>query len=407
GTTPKIESPNVYHVDVNLNDLNLGIYEIRLVRFHGAKGLEFSTEKVDFLPKRDFGRQFFEVIQNGQIQRTEEDISNEIFEKEKQEEAMFLEGLDIRASLGDEIKNYCGFVFVRDMLIGSRMRFDKYEILPFGKGLQNKDLLECTNEFLSKETQTGISFEFNANISPVSVVHFPLIIASNIDQAKNYIEEKTKYLLQALALVRNSSGNIFDIVVIDRENLNMSSRFTVTEQYRGNLLVGSLAGENSQVLEKYVNSLSSHPYRSFLLNLYKEAISEKSVDFQYVRFWQILETLAESRNYLESENLKDFEGNELKNSDKSPRKINGSLNIVYNLLKEANIGSSKQNDEDVNIWLALRNVVAHFGSIREWNKLTRKKKWAERGFNKVINGFDSNLDGLKSTVQIILSKELS
>jgi hypothetical protein len=63
--------------------------------------------------------------------------------------------------------------------------------------------------------------------------------------------------------------------------------------------------------------------------------------------------------------------------------------------------------KNVNIWIAFRNSVSHFGSIREYNQLDSEfdRTWAEQGFNEIIEkGHDSYLWELKEDVKLILQK---
>lgn len=405
GTQPQITESNTYQTELKLNNLPVGLYEIKLIRFHSLKGQEFSTDHKDFISGTNFERAFFEVIPEAQPERKKDEIMKEVLNKEKNIEDKFLTPIDIRTKI-----NFCVFVLVKGLLIGTRTQYDYFEILPFPKGLGTKDLLECTNDFLSSNSKTNIIFNYSEINIPVSVIHFPFLTASSTDEVLKYCEDKSKTLLQVQALIRDGSGEIFDIVIYNRDT-GEANRFTMNQPYPGNLLTGGLAGENPETILKYTDVISKDNTKKFLLELYKQAIAESNPDFQYVRFWQILEMLAERKNYHKEENLTNYEKEVLsrKTGEKKPWKINKAFSIVYNLLKNHGIGNSQSTEENVGIWLAFRNAVAHFGSIYKWDELEHKedKHWAQIGIKKIQPTHDPVLFELKSMTNLILKKELN
>ena len=54
------------------------------------------------------------------------------------------------------------------------------------------------------------------------------------------------------------------------------------------------------------------------------------MNFKYVRYWQILETIAESKNYNESHDLLDFQGEQITNNDGTNKKIKKGKRSRYN-----------------------------------------------------------------------------
>jgi len=141
-----------------------------------------------------------------------------------------------------------------------------------------------------------------------------------------------------------------------------------------------------------------------------------------LRYWNILETLAESKNYSKNDNLLDYDNHIIykKENDKIlldkegnpiPLKIVGSLNIVYNLFRESKYGNTNDTFEKTKMWLGLRNSVAHFGTISAYHKLrgSRDKKYAEKAV-KIIEhnkGHNPILFDLKEDVKLLLMRELN
>lgn len=210
--------------------------------------------------------------------------------------------------------------------------------------------------------------------------------------------------------MRDAGGEIFDVVVCNYDN-GESTRYTTTDPYKGNLLTGSLAGEDAETIERYTKKLQTDSFSNFLVNSYKEARQETNYEFQYVRFWNILEVLAESKNYPEGVPLLNFEGENI-TKDNSVIRVKSAVTIVYSLFRDSGISNSKDAWENINIWFAFRNSVTHHGSIRNYENLSRPdvREWGRKGMEKiqsVNNSHDPVLWNLKEVVKMILTIHLS
>jgi len=147
----------------------------------------------------------------------------------------------------------------------------------------------------------------------------------------------------------------------------------------------------------------------FLVGLYREARRERGRDFQYVRFWQILETMAENKNFDPAQPLLDFDGNVMLDGSQ-PRYSKGSVNIVFRLLREAGIGSTDETWKRANVWFAFRNAVAHHGAVDRYAELSRAgvRAWAEMAISEiaVTPGHDKFLWELKEDTKLLLMQRL-
>lgn len=413
GTDPKIKN-GVFEVDIDTNYLDLGIFEVKMVRFHSPKEPTILPQ-VDLISGKDYERMFFEIIDKEQEPHTQAELRKKILNIEYHLEQEFLKPVDIRSSKDAQLKNCCVFVFVHNLLIGTRIRFDHFEMIPTNSGLGAKDQIDLVNEFFKNNSSVRLNFPYSNELrnssqrsNPAFVLHFPEVIGSNYDEINKYCIDKAVLLLLAAALSRDSSGEIFGIVLLDRIS-GKAMHYPISNPYIGNLLVGNLSGESPRQLETYLAGLQTKPINQFFARLFKEARREKNTDFQYVRYWQILETLAESRNYDSSKPLLDYEGEPLKN-DSQLRYVRGSVNIVFNLLRESQIGNTKDSWENVNVWFAFRNSVAHQGSVSRYTELSqdRSKVWAKYGLGEIqrLGGHDRYLWELKEDVKLLIMREL-
>lgn len=414
GTTAIENVDGSHDVRFDTTNLSTGIYEIKLIRLHTPINIDHKPEIIDYISNRDFQRIFFEVVNINDSEKTQDFLKDIVLKFEQTHDRNFHSGIVIPGS-GIKIP-FSVFVLVKGLKLGHSYKLDRLEVVPLTQGLDTLDELNITNWFLKTYTQVGIEFPYDDNIRlqsqgkfPAVVVHFPLITSNNEEQVRDFAVQKTSFLLHAFSLTRGANGQIFDIVSVNLE-ANVASRYSVSTPYVGNLLTGSVAGEDPDTLISYVESLEKSSFKNFLVQLHKEAIQEVSVDFKFLRYWNILELLAVSKNYNEQDDLLDFEGNAIHDKNNQIRKIKGSLNTVFHLLKTHKIGSSIRTFENVGMWLSLRNAVAHFGSTSEWAKLrsSTDREYAEKAVKIISDSRGTNpiLFDLKEDVKLILMREL-
>ncbi|MBK8086810.1 MAG: hypothetical protein IPK31_01900 [Chitinophagaceae bacterium] len=417
GGAPQKNEVGLYEITFLTNQLSIGIYELKLVR------LSTISDILNFVAGKNFIRTFFEIITTEKEATSIQEIKKSINNFEESYNSIFYSGIDI--SVNDNKNAYCLFVLIKGVLLGNPCKFDKFEIISLNQSLESKDEINFINLFLKEHTKANLQFEYDQDaalkshiLNPVSVVHFPKIISESIETAVNFAANKVRILLQSFTLTRNASGEVFSIISIDMKN-GKGSRHEPRKTYIGNLATGDIAGERAETLVEYFNSLDKDPFKSFLVSLHKEALNEKNIHFKFFRYWNILETLAESKNYNSNDKLLDYEGKimyqkengEIKLDKKKipiPEKINKSRNIVFNLIKEHGIGNTEETLDKVNMWFSLRNAVAHFGSIQNWYKLDRGKEHAKKAIEimEQTNSYDSILSPLKNDVVRILEREL-
>ncbi|MBX3532636.1 MAG: hypothetical protein KF849_18720 [Rhizobiaceae bacterium] len=414
GTTPKRTAEGEVAVDIDTRHLAVGVYEVRFVRLHDG-GKANQKPHLDLVAGRDFPRTFFEVVDSAESARPSALIQQEVRHLEQEVERGFLEPVDIRNDKSVSGTLYTAFVFIRDVLVGTRIQLGRFELIPTNDGIGVRDSHECVNRFLEQNTSTGIIFEYGAQLeaqsrraSPVCVVHFPALASNSLDAARDYCVGKTNALLLALALSRDAAGSIFDTVLIDRST-GQSTKFAIPPAYVGNLLTGQLAGESAESLNAYVNGLSEDSMGAFLVELYREARRERDPRYQYIRLWQLLELLADQEGFDPDEPLSDYEGAVMEKNG-SPRLSRGSVHTVFRLLKEAQLGSTEQTWRDVNVWFAFRSAVAHYGALSESNRLSRAstRNWAQVGIDEIeeARGYDRFLDSLRWMARLLLMRRL-
>lgn len=156
--------------------------------------------------------------------------------------------------------------------------------------------------------------------------------------------------------------------------------------FGGNLLGGAFG--TPAELESMCKRLEAQPRLRYFVSLYKEARQEADVSYQYLRFWQLLETIAETKNYAVTDAMICLENNSpLLDSNGAPRTIGktdkrGGLPnpqmIVYRLIADVAAAMRLRNtsllmvfcdaaaanydlQKYVDSWYAMRNAAGHFG----------------------------------------------
>ncbi|MBW7932341.1 MAG: hypothetical protein H3C62_01760 [Gemmatimonadaceae bacterium] len=414
GTTPRHIGEGVAEVYIDTSSLRLGVYEVGLVRLHSPQR-EQSDQHRDFLPTRDYERQIFEIRDTGGAVRNAAELTAFVRECEQQIVQAATATVDVRSDKSSEGLEYIVLVFVRDVLIGVSMLVDTFQVVPTGTGLDGADSIRFVNEFLAETTRFGIRFapdeasiEQVRQNNPVFVSNFPSIRANAPEEARDHCLSRAERLMLAFALSRDAGGSVLEVIVIPKGD-GLALRYGYTGSYVGNLLQGSMSGESAEQVEAYLRGLEANELNRFLVSLYREALRERSPDFRYVRFWQILETLADSRNYDEAQPLLDYEGRPMMEDGQALR-VKGSVNSVFNLLRENSIGTTSESWKQVNVWFAFRCAAAHYGSMAKHAQLSKSstRRWGRTGFDELQSspGFDHFLFLLKEETKLLLMRRL-
>jgi hypothetical protein len=358
-------------------------------------------------------RVLFEIAANSRA-ISEHELRQEVVDAEARIEQDFLAPVQAVFGLSQPAtRHFTAFTFVRGMLIGTKLRFPHFEIVPAPEGINDADSLLVVNKFLKQHTHTSVQFPHSLErqqrawqANPVCVFHFPAVRAPSHADVRNYAVELTNEVLLALALTRDASGHVFECVVFEHTGEALS--YTDSGKYVGNLLTGWLSGESADSIERLAKQIGRSQADRLLVGLYKDARNEQTPDFQYVRLWAVLEALADARDYDSDAPLVDFEGNQMFDAGRKLT-VNGGVNSVYNLMRESGIGSSQRNWRLINTWFAFRTAAAHHGSRLKFSQLKRPnvRAFAEQANAEIQAGsHDHYLWELKEDTKILLMRRL-
>lgn len=413
GTLPGEHDGN-YTIEMDTSNFSPGFYELGRVQI-GPNSPDPAAASMTYLGSRDFPRCVVQIREAEEPALDEKDILTLLVATEAAIEEAFLSPSDSRTSAEEEARLYTVAWFVKDLLVKTPMRFDRFQLVPTGRGLNAHDSIDFVNDFFNTHTSIPLQFQYNEdedraaqNASPVCAVCFPNVIAKDADQAVQYCAHHAQMLVLALSISRDAGGHLFGAVVVDLQ-ANTAFHYPQHLSYRGNLMGGLISGENPEEVGSLIQGLELNDTNRFLASLFREAQREPNNNFQYVRYWQILETMAEGRNYNPKDPLMDYDGSKIKSADGNDLTVKGSTAIVFNMLREANMTSISEMWKHVNIWFALRNTVAHFGAIDKYEQLdsVSRREWARMGMEEIRNtGTDRYLMGLKRHVKWMLMHDI-
>lgn len=323
------------------------------------------------------------------------------------------------------------YAFVKNLLLGQEYILDWVRCFPLGNmemrdefavvdyTLLNFANIDFANIIIDKNPWELVDV---MQSTPVAVINLADIKAKDLNKALDICTKKIYLLVLCLSFGRMACGEIFNITLINKSIWQIHI-MPKERLYTGNLWTWYLTGENSELIQNQLKALETSPMKTFRLRLYNEALGEQNDEFKYMRYWQILETIADSKNYDANQPLIDFNGNVILNADKTGRSLSNPVDKVYELLRSLkqknNVWEHVIHDkiepidlrDMVNYRLAFRNSVAHFWSITKRTELRDKrvKKYAKDAIDKIRanNRLDFILWDLGSIVNRVLGLELN
>jgi len=421
GVAPEYDEEGIVHVSIPTESLS-GFFEVYSVKFHSDP--RNPTAQSLFKRLDDFERIFFHAYNERPLLKDEASIRKYLADTEEQLEREFLSGIDISAS-STEKRRYVVLCFLRGVLIKRRFRLDRYELIPY-HGIDRLDVVSFVNEFLSDRTQLPCRFEYNddlrtrvRNENPALILHYPLIIARNEENAIKYALTQAQLISESLAYMRGGVCEAFATLAFDRDQATAQIAFRA-KPYRGNLLSGMLSGEDPETFEFLSKLLIDEPQIRYFVSLYTEASRELDPAFEYLRYWAILEAIAESKNFDRHEEIKDCNNEPIFDRSGKSFKCSGSRQKVYKLLHKINHQISNPFDERdeitglwvaVDSWFAMRNASAHFGRFDRSSELQKNSLKSYELCDRIVELQQGELYGpfllsLKTAAKLALAKEI-
>lgn len=215
---------------------------------------------------------------------------------------------------------------------------------------------------------------------PTVWIECPRVRAANAESAVAFGVEAIQQMLNLMAISRDTAPRLVAVVVGQHVGGGRKEivGFRIEDGiYRGNLAGGILAGEDQCDLLARWSSLQSNTRAQLWVSLYKDAVRENRWDYKLFRCYGLLEALGSV--LLGEEPIYDASGNPRLMHNGCPYTTKQSRGKVYALLllvaKAINqypgsFGTQKPTEQpgedqlwdELEIWVCMRNVVAHEGA---------------------------------------------
>lgn len=411
-------------------EYNEGLYFINRIEIYDNDDQVSESHPIrnrEELNVQDIHETLFEVIKDSDSSKTCQEIKNYYDQIINNRESEFREGF------GNGSNEYLGLIFVKDCKLTIRMRLGNYEVIPLS-GISCFDEVNLIKSLLNANN-INININYDEilnncqNNQPSFLIHFPKVFADSIDEAISKCQERSQITCNLLAMERDAYPSIVGMALL---NLNDDENWVGLniQSYRGNLLGGSISGEEPQALKNKINKIKNNQKLQLYLSLYNDANKEIKLDFRYFRLWNLLEMIANNKDYKGRPRV-DWQGttgNDMKSdpiTDPNRLKIKHAKELVFELIREAfnNYGltdtmfshNSNQGSiaEMIPIWYRHRNCAAHNGGC-----FHEDASYCKRNSNQFINcknahdevwniGDDSYFGALNTTVKIIINHEIA
>ncbi len=264
-------------------------------------------------------------------------------------------------------------VFVKDLLTTTQLNLITCDVVPIDPVSWTAEL-EAVDRYLGSRGAPRVQWtpqalELVQRAEPATLIQFPVVRASALEDCGAVATREASLLVALFAAHRGSLGDVFCTVVQDHQTGQLLTALHIPP-YRGNLIGGFTSGEEPEGLRRDLHAIQADDTLQLFVQLLGEAIRERRPDFQYVRLWSLLETVAKARGCA-GRPKHDWNGQVQLTKKGQPVFVQDAADQVYELLREMleprGIGEQtfaggltfgKLGDQ-IPIWYRRRNCAAH------------------------------------------------
>jgi hypothetical protein len=264
-------------------------------------------------------------------------------------------------------------VFVKDLLTTVRLNLGAYEVMPLDPVSWTAEVQAVDRQLTALGarpfTWSDQALQQIRQAEPATLIQFPVVRANTLEACGDVALREAFLLVMLLAAHRGSFGDLFCTIIQDRRTGQLLAALHVPP-YRGNLMGGFISGEEPEGLRRDLEALRDDSTLQLFVSLFGEARRERRPDFQYVRLWSLLESVAKSRGCA-GRPRRDWSGQPQVSKKGQPLYVQDAREQVYELLREllAPCGIGEQSyasglsygslSEQIGIWYQRRNCTAH------------------------------------------------
>jgi hypothetical protein len=191
------------------------------------------------------------------------------------------------------------YVFGLGCLIHQPQQLEGFAILPLGQGLSHYNMSEIVNRFLEGNGFEPLPFieateKAFAASTPVFVVAYAVAVASGHEAALEYCRQHAERVFSILGIDRGQKPRAFAYVATQYDT-NQWWHWFDFPGYRGNLLSDFNPVKTANEIERLLPRLEANPFLRLIVSTYSDATSEHEYGFALLRFWSVLELVAERK----------------------------------------------------------------------------------------------------------------
>lgn len=193
-------------------------------------------------------------------------------------------------------KQFKIIIYATGCLLPTMQLSKGFHIEPLDGGLSYVQYLQVVNTHLAKQENLEIPFsgtiehEFGVN-TPCFALTYNVVDATDHDDAFAHCQNHANLVFELLGWLREQMPQTFSRIAI---NLNTNECFHqfLSPTYRGNLAVGWVESI-ANTFDRLIPKLQNNPFLRLVVKTYASATSEKDPGFALLRYWAVLELLAD------------------------------------------------------------------------------------------------------------------
>jgi len=231
------------------------------------------------------------------------------------------------------VKQFRVMIFGVGCLLHATQQLEGYSITPLGTGLSHRRMHEIVNTALEGEGTEGLLFseeteEQFERSTPVFRILYTTVEAIDHNDAIDHCRAHANLLFQILGLDRGQMPREFACVASEYES-NRRWHLYQMPGYRGNLLSDFNPVSTANRIEQTLPKLQADSFARLLLKTYADATAELDYGFSLLRYWSVLELVADKSIAKDRTPLAHPDGAPILNRKGKPETTNSKHGRVY------------------------------------------------------------------------------
>lgn len=192
------------------------------------------------------------------------------------------------------------FIFGVGCLLHHDQQLEGRRIVPLKRGFSNHHMQEIV-EYVLGEALDGIKILNGVDMkrkhesgTPTFFIEYPNVISTGVDDAEAYCYRDAELLFQILGIARGQKPRAFAYASFEHESGEGYLSYE-NPRYRGNLLSDFDPSIPARWVEAVYPKIAADPFARLIVKTYTDATSEMDYGFALLRYWSVLELIADKR----------------------------------------------------------------------------------------------------------------